>query len=79
MNKVMRKNLKVYLGDIVIIHNCDDCKYGKRIHVLPFEDSLEGVYGDIFSMYLKPYFISIKGPELLTMWFGESETNVREV
>jgi len=24
-------------------------------------------------------FISIKGPELLTMWFGESEGNVREV
>merc|ERR1711966_642869 len=24
-------------------------------------------------------FVSIKGPELLTMWFGESENNVREV
>lgn len=24
-------------------------------------------------------FVSIKGPELLTMWFGESESNVREV
>lgn len=24
-------------------------------------------------------FISIKGPELLTMWFGESESNVRDV
>jgi len=24
-------------------------------------------------------FISIKGPELLTMWFGESEANVRDV
>ncbi|CAB4280749.1 unnamed protein product [Prunus armeniaca] len=24
-------------------------------------------------------FISIKGPELLTMWFGESEANVREI
>ena len=24
-------------------------------------------------------FISIKGPELLTMWFGESEANVREL
>ena len=23
-------------------------------------------------------FISVKGPELLTMWFGESEANVRE-
>lgn len=24
-------------------------------------------------------FISIKGPEMLTMWFGESEANVRDV
>merc|ERR1712174_190678 len=24
-------------------------------------------------------FVNIKGPELLTMWFGESEANVREV
>lgn len=24
-------------------------------------------------------FISVKGPELLTMWFGESEANVREL
>ena len=24
-------------------------------------------------------FISVKGPELMTMWFGESESNVREV
>ncbi len=24
-------------------------------------------------------FISIKGPELLTMWFGESEANVRDI
>lgn len=24
-------------------------------------------------------FISIKGPELLTMWFGESESNVRDI
>jgi len=24
-------------------------------------------------------FISVKGPELLTMWFGESESNIRDV
>merc|ERR1712216_480828 len=57
MNKVMRKNLKVHLGDVVIVHNCEDCKYGKRIHVLPFEDSIEGVTGNLFDTYLKPYFM----------------------
>jgi transitional endoplasmic reticulum ATPase len=24
-------------------------------------------------------FVSIKGPQLLTMWFGESEANVRDI
>ncbi len=24
-------------------------------------------------------FINVKGPELLTMWFGESEANVQEI
>merc|ERR1719409_739937 len=27
----------------------------------------------------KANFISVKGPELLTMWFGESEANVRDI
>jgi transitional endoplasmic reticulum ATPase len=27
----------------------------------------------------KANFLSVKGPELLTMWFGESEGNVREL
>lgn len=27
----------------------------------------------------KANFISIKGPQLLTMWFGESEANVRDI
>jgi len=62
MNKVMRKNLKVHLGDVVIIHNCEDCKYGKRIHVLPFEDTIEGVSGNLFDVYLKPYFMEAYRP-----------------
>jgi len=35
MNKVVRSNLKVRLGDMVSVHQCPDVKYGKRIHVLP--------------------------------------------
>lgn len=31
------------------------------------------------SLLVSQNFISIKGPELLTMWFGESEANVRDV
>ena len=57
MNKVARNNLRVKLGDMVNVHACLDIKYGKRIHILPFDDSIEGLSGNIFDVYLKPYFL----------------------
>jgi transitional endoplasmic reticulum ATPase len=57
VNKVARNNLRVKLGDLVNVHQCLDIKYGKRIHVLPFDDSIEGLSGNIFDVYLKPYFL----------------------
>ncbi|KAL9652748.1 hypothetical protein ABK040_010781 [Willaertia magna] len=62
MNKVIRKNLRVRLGDVVIIKPCPDVKYGKRIHVLPIDDSVEGLTGDLFDTYLKPYFLGAYRP-----------------
>jgi transitional endoplasmic reticulum ATPase len=56
MNKVARNNLRVKLGDLVHVNQGLDIKYGKRIHVLPFDDSIEGLSGNIFDVYLKPYF-----------------------
>jgi len=41
MNKVVRNNLRVKLSDVVIIKPCTDVKYGKRIHVLPIDDTLK--------------------------------------
>ncbi len=35
---------------------CTDVKYGKRIHVLPIDDTVEGVTGNLFDAFLKPYF-----------------------
>jgi hypothetical protein len=57
MNKVVRANLRVRLGDVVSVHQCADVKYGKRIHVLPFDDSIEGVTGNLFDAYLKRMFL----------------------
>ena len=57
MNKVARNNLRVKLGDLVNVHQCLDIKYGKRVHILPFDDSVEGLSGNIFDVYLKPYFL----------------------
>ncbi|KDE09634.1 transitional endoplasmic reticulum ATPase [Microbotryum lychnidis-dioicae p1A1 Lamole] len=62
INKVARNNLRVKLGDIASVHACHDIKYGKRIHVLPFDDSIEGLTGDIFNVFLKPYFLEAYRP-----------------
>jgi len=62
MNKVARNNLRVKLGDLVNVHQCLDIKYGKRVHILPFDDSIEGLSGNIFDVYLKPYFLEGSRP-----------------
>lgn len=56
MNKVIRKNLRVKLGDVVSLCGVGDVKYGEKIHVLPFEDTVQGITGNLFETYLKPYF-----------------------
>lgn len=53
MNKVVRNNLRVRLGDVVSVHQCADVKYGKRVHILPVDDTIEGVTGNLFDAYLK--------------------------
>lgn len=50
MNRVVRNNLRIRLGDIVAIQPCPDVKYGKRIHVLPIDDTVEGLTGNIFEV-----------------------------
>ena len=66
MNRVVRNNLRVSLGiskpvqinkitqvrlgDIVAIQSCPDVKYGKRVHVLPIDDSVEGLTGEIIHL-----------------------------
>merc|ERR1711892_711948 len=62
MNRVVRNNLRLRLGDVVAIQSCPDVKYGKRIHVLPIDDSVEGLTGNWFEVYLKPYFLEAYRP-----------------
>lgn len=62
MNKIVRNNLRVRLGDVVSVHQCPDVKYGKRIHVLPIDDTIEGLTGNLFDLYLKPYFLEAYRP-----------------
>lgn len=62
MNKVIRQNLRVRLGDVIVIKPFPDIKYGKRIHVLPIDDTIEGLTGDLFETFLKPYFLEAYRP-----------------
>ena len=41
---------------------CTDVKYGKRIHVLPIDDTIEGLTGNLFDAFLKPYFLEAYRP-----------------
>lgn len=62
MNKVVRKNLRVRLGDVVTITALNDVPYGAKVHVLPIDDTIEGVSGNLFNVYLKPYFLEAYRP-----------------
>jgi transitional endoplasmic reticulum ATPase len=68
VNKVARNNLRVKLGDFVHVHQCLDIKYGKRVHILPFDDSIEGLSGNIFDVYIKPYFLEGKRSHPFPTW-----------
>ncbi|ORZ08412.1 transitional endoplasmic reticulum ATPase [Absidia repens] len=62
INKVVRNNLRLRLGDVISIHPCPDIKYGQRIHVLPIDDTVEGLTGNLFETYLKPHFLEAYRP-----------------
>ena len=56
MNKVVRNNLRVRFGDMVSVHPCPDIPNGNRVHVLPIDDTIEGVTGNLTQTFLVPYF-----------------------
>ncbi|CAI5447520.1 unnamed protein product [Caenorhabditis angaria] len=62
MNRVIRNNLRADLGDVVKITPAPQLQYGKRIYVLPIDDTVEGFTGDLFDVFLKPYFLEKYNP-----------------
>ena len=62
ISQVIRKNLRVRLGDIVNITAKEDVPYIKKVHILPLDDTIEGVSGNLFDVYLKPYFLEAYRP-----------------
>ncbi|CAH8602718.1 unnamed protein product [Dicrocoelium dendriticum] len=61
-NRCVRRNLRVRLGDIVTVQGFPEVNYGKRIHVLPIDDTIVGITGNLYEVYLKPYFLEAYRP-----------------
>ncbi|KPA80042.1 putative Transitional endoplasmic reticulum ATPase [Leptomonas pyrrhocoris] len=62
INKVARRNIRIHLGDTIRVAPCKDVPYGNRIHVLPIDDTVENLSGDLFENFLKPYFLESYRP-----------------
>lgn len=56
MNKVVRRNLRVRLGDVVGVHPHSDVPNAEKVHILPIDDTIEGITGNLTQTYLIPYF-----------------------
>ncbi|CDK29735.1 unnamed protein product [Kuraishia capsulata CBS 1993] len=83
VNRVVRNNLRIRLGDIITIHPCPDIKYATRISVLPIADTVEGITGSLFDVFLKPYFVEayrpIKKGDLFTVRGGMRQVEFKVV
>lgn len=44
-NFQVRNNLCVHLSDVVSIQSCPDVQYGKRVRILPIDDTVEDLTG----------------------------------
>lgn len=47
---------RLRLGDTVAITPLPDIRYAKTVTIAPFADTIDGISGDIFDVYVKPYF-----------------------
>ncbi|CAN6917054.1 unnamed protein product [Brassica oleracea] len=56
MNKIVRSNLRVRLGDVILsslLTNALTSSTESRVHLLPVDDTVEGVTGNLFDAYLQ--------------------------
>lgn len=45
------------MGDTVTIQKQSEIAFAKSVEVLPFADTIAGLSGDLFQVYVKPYFL----------------------
>jgi transitional endoplasmic reticulum ATPase len=52
LNRVVRGNLRLHLGDLVTVNPCANMKHATKIAISPFEDSVDGISGNLLEAYL---------------------------
>jgi len=62
INKGVRNNIRVRLGDLVTVRPAPEVPNLKKIHIIPYKDSIEGLTGNIAQTYLQPYFRDANRP-----------------
>lgn len=62
INKVIRKNLNARIGDLVTVRAAPQVPNLKKIHILPYADSVEGLTGNLTDIYLRPYYHNANRP-----------------
>ncbi|KAH8611769.1 Cell division protein 48 (CDC48) N terminal domain [Trypanosoma vivax] len=62
VGKVTRRNLRVHLGDVIAVAVARDVPLGLRVHILPIDDTVKNITGDLFDTFLKPYFLDAYRP-----------------
>ena len=45
-----------------VLLQAPDVKYGAKVHLLPIDDTIEGITGNLFDTFLKPYFLEAYRP-----------------
>ena len=53
LNRVVRGNLRVHLADTVTVNPCGNIKHATKLSYSPFEDTIEGITGNLFEAYVK--------------------------
>ncbi len=56
LSTIARGNVNLKLGDVAMVHEAPDIRYGTVVHVLPFKKDVEGISGELFETFLQPYF-----------------------
>ena len=62
LHRMARYNARVKLGDVVGVETANEMPYLTKIEVLPIDDTVEGLEGNLFEAFLKPYFSDVFRP-----------------